>query len=91
MNIQSNEDAAHLARQIVERDIRITILIDELRAQDMLGLECAQGVEIDCLSAKNAAAAPILARWVLEQPAPLPLRTRHQISLVLMRPDSPPR
>jgi hypothetical protein len=93
MNIQSSEDAAHLARQIVERDTRITTLVGELRAQDMLGLECAQTIELEELSAKNAAAAPFLARWFLDQPAALrlpPPLVRPQISLVLVRPDSAP-
>ena len=93
MNIQSSEDAAHLARQIVERDTRITTLVGELRAQDMRGLECAQAVELEELSAENAAAAPILARWFLDQPVPLrlpPPMVRPQISLVLVRPDSAP-
>ena len=72
MNIESSEDAARLARQIVERDTRITTLIEELRAQDMLGLECAQTIELEKLSAKNAAAAPILARWFADQTCPSP-------------------
>jgi len=93
MNIQSSEDAAHLAQQIIERDTRITTLVGELHTQDMLGLECAQTIELEELSAKNAAAAPILARWLLEQPAALPFPpplVRPQISLVLVRPDNAP-
>lgn len=85
----SREDATHIAQQIVERNTAIATIIDELRAQDMLGLECDQTIQLERLSAENAAAAQILARWVISLPLPPPL-VRPQISLLLVRPDSPP-
>lgn len=92
MSIESREDAARLAQQMIERDAQITALIEELRTKDMRGLECGETVQLEALS-ENAAAASLLARWVLDLPLPLslpPPQVRPQISLVLIRPDSPP-
>lgn len=87
MRIESREEATRLAQLMVERAARIVAIVEELRTKDMRGLECAETVQLEELSAENGAAAQILARWVLDLPLPL---TKPQIHLVLVRPDSPP-
>ena len=79
--IESREDATRLARQIVERDAKITALIEDR--------PCDTGV-LQQLWAENAASARILADWVLDQTLPLSPLMRPQIRLTLVRPDSPP-
>jgi hypothetical protein len=93
MSLESREDATHLAQLMVERDTRIAAISAELRAKDMLGLECAEALQLKQLSAENAAAARDLAHWLgnqpLNPPFPPPLM-KPQIRLILVRPDSPP-
>lgn len=93
MSIESREDATRLAQQIVERGTMRAALIRELQDQGMLGLECAETVQLEKLETEDAAAAQVLARWLLDQPTPPPFPpplVRPQISLVLVRPDSCP-
>lgn len=90
MSITSREDAACLAQQMIERDARITTLVEGLRTRDMQGLECAETLQLEELSAANDADARSLAHWVAKQPLLPPPLIRPQIRLVLVRPDGPP-
>jgi hypothetical protein len=89
MSLESREDAARFAQLMIDRDTTITAIREELQARDMSGLECAEAVQLEQLSAENAAAAQALAHWVANQPLLPPPLMKPQIRLVLVRPDSP--
>lgn len=69
MSIESKEDAVHVARRVIERSNAMDALVEKLAAEDMIGLECAETVKLEKLSAENASAARVLAEWIVKEHA----------------------
>ncbi len=64
---KSTEEAVTVARAVIARSREMDALAMKLSADDMLGLECAETVQLERLAAANAAAARMLAAWVVEE------------------------
>jgi hypothetical protein len=84
MSIESREDATRLAQQVVERDAKINMITEGLRDKDVLSLECPEALQLESLLEENAAAALVLAQWILREPPPPP---SPRIFLVVERPN----
>jgi hypothetical protein len=67
LSIESKEDAVHVARRIVDRAREMDDLVEKLASEDMIGLECAETVKLEKLSAENASAGHALAEWVVKE------------------------
>jgi len=65
--IESKEQAVAVAHQVIARVREVNTLVKKLQDEDMLGLECAETVQLERLSAKNAAAALVLAEWIVKE------------------------
>lgn len=67
MSIESKEDAALVARRVIERAEEMDAIVEKLEADDMIGLECRETVQLEKLSAENASAARVLAEWIVKE------------------------
>ena len=67
MSVESREDAVIVARRVIERSQEMDALVEKLEDEDMLGLECAETVKLEKLSAENASAARVLAAWIVKE------------------------
>lgn len=67
MSTESKEEAVAVARAVIARSQEMDALAKKLDADDMLGLECSETVRLEKLAAQNAAAARVLAAWVVKE------------------------
>ncbi len=67
MSIESKEDAVHVARRVIARSQEMDALVRKLEDEDMIGLECAETVKLEKLSAENASSARALAEWIVKE------------------------
>ena len=67
MSIDSKEDAAHVARSVIERSNEMDALVEKLKAEGWLGFECPETVRVEKLAAENASAARVLAAWIVKE------------------------
>jgi len=67
MIVKSKEEAVVAARQVLDRARQMEALAKKLNDDDMLGLECAETVQLEKLSGQNAAAARALADWIVKE------------------------
>jgi hypothetical protein len=64
---KSKEEAVTVARAVLARSQEMDALAKKLSDDDMVGLECSETVQLERLAAANAAAARMLAAWVVEE------------------------
>ena len=63
----TREQAVAVANQVIARVREATALVAKLKEEDMLGLERAETVRLEKIGAQNAAAALVLAEWIVEE------------------------
>ena len=64
---KTKEEAVAVARAVIARSQTMDALAKKLSDDDMLGLECGETVQLERLAAENAAAARVLAAWVVQE------------------------
>ena len=67
MIVKSKDEAVTAARQVIARAQQMEELARKLNDDDMLGLECAETVQLEKLSGQNAAAARAIAEWIVKE------------------------
>jgi hypothetical protein len=67
MIVKSKDEAVAAAHQVLARCREMEVLAKKLNEDDMLGLECAETVQLEKLSSQNAAAARALADWIVKE------------------------
>jgi hypothetical protein len=63
--ITTKEEAIEVAKQFIARGEQRVELVKKLREDDMLGLECSETVQLERLSAQDAADGWRLAKWLV--------------------------
>lgn len=64
--LKSLEEALEVARAFMERSELQKKLIEKLREDDMIGLECSETVQLERLVGEDARAGWQLANWLLK-------------------------
>jgi hypothetical protein len=63
-DIETQEEAVQVAKEMVARDARRTELLKFLEDEDMFGLECSQTVELEQMIGLDARDGRRLAYWL---------------------------
>ena len=63
-DIETQEEAVQVAKEMVARDTRRTELLKKLEDEDMFGLECAETVELEKMIGLDARDGRRLAYWL---------------------------
>lgn len=68
-DIKTRDEALQIAKAFIERGEKRAELVQWLHDEDMMGLECAQAVQLERLAAEDAAAGWKLAKWLIMEAA----------------------